>query len=40
MTSVAVIPGPAKLPEPAGMLLLGSCLIGLARYGRKKFFKK
>lgn len=26
--------------EPAAMLLLGSGLIGLAGYGRKKFFKK
>ena len=33
-------PPPSTVPEPSTMLLLGSGLIGLVGYGRKKFFRK
>jgi hypothetical protein len=33
-------PGPVPVPEPATVLLFVSGLLGLAGYGRRKFFKK
>jgi hypothetical protein len=34
------LPETTEVPEPATMLLFVSGLLGLAAYGRKKFFKK
>ena len=28
-----------SIPEPAQMLILGICLVGMASYGRRKIYK-
>ena len=38
--NLAIVGSPPIIPEPTTILLLGSGLIGLAGYGRKKLFKK
>jgi len=40
LISIQVAFGDTIVSEPTAMLLLGSGLIGLAGYGRKKFFKQ
>jgi len=40
VTAVREFDGISSVPEPTTLLLIGTGLIGLAGFGRKKFFKK
>jgi hypothetical protein len=40
MYAVVSIPSQVSVPEPGTMLLLGTSLVGLAGYSRRKFKKR